>query len=62
MTRRRKRFKTACGIVCVLGFLLMLGTAGASDFNEISFCRALIQSVISLVMFAGGAFMGGFMQ
>lgn len=27
----RKRFRQACGIIAALGFLLVLGTAGASD-------------------------------
>ena len=27
----RKRFRQACGIIAALGFLLALGTAGASD-------------------------------
>ena len=31
----RKRFRQACGIIAALGFLLVLGTAGASDCDLI---------------------------
>lgn len=33
MSMAQKRFRQACGIVAALGFLLILGTAGASDYD-----------------------------
>ena len=54
--------KRILGTVCVLGLVLMLGTAGASDCDSITFGRIIIQSVIGLTMFAGAGYWGGFMQ
>ncbi len=58
----RKRFRKLCGGVCVAGFLLMLGTASASDCNTISLTRTLIQSCIGLALFAGGGTLGGIIE
>lgn len=33
MSMAQKRFRQACGVVAALGFLLILGTAGASDYD-----------------------------
>ena len=48
-------------IVCGLGFLFLLGTAGASDAGTITDSQLVIQLIIGLAMFAGGAFFGGMM-
>lgn len=58
----RKRIRQACGIVAVLGFLLTLGTAGASDQDLIPTCQILWQVCIGLVLFAGGLWLGGLMS
>ena len=55
----RKRFRQACGIIAALGFLLVLGTAGASDCNLIPMSQILRQGCIGLGMFAGGLWLGG---
>lgn len=58
----RKIFKTACGIVCALGFLVMLGAAGGSDTNTLSFGQVFRMSLLGLGMFAGGGYLGGIIQ
>lgn len=58
----RKRFRTICGVVCFLGVVLMLSTAGESDHGSITVGRTIIQLIVGLAMFAGGGFLGGFMQ
>ena len=57
----RKIYKTICGIVCFSGFMLLLGTAGASDLNQIGFPQIIWQSALGLAMFAGGGYLGGYM-
>lgn len=44
----RKRFRQACGIIAALGFLLVLGTAGASDCDLIPMSQILRQGCIGL--------------
>lgn len=58
----RKIKKRAAQVVCVLGFVLLLCTAGASDLDLISFSDIVIRAVSSLVMFGGGAYYGGLIQ
>lgn len=57
----RKIFRIVCGIVSFLGFMLVLGTAGSSDLGLIDFPQIIWQSCIGLAMFAGGAYLGGYM-
>lgn len=54
----RKRFRQACGIIAALGFLLVLGTAGASDCDLIPMSQILRQGCIGLGMLAGRAMAG----
>ena len=53
----RKRFRQACGIIAALGFLLVLGTAGASDCDLIP-----MSQILGLGMFAGGLWLGGYLS
>lgn len=57
-----KRFQHICGIVAVLGFLFLLGTAGASDCGDIPISQILAQSAIGLVVFGGGLWLGGYLS
>lgn len=50
----RKRVKAACAAICACGLLLVLGTAGASDHDLISGCRALVQTIVGAAMFCVG--------
>lgn len=58
----RKRFRQACGIIAALGFLLVLGTAGASDCDLIPMSQILRQGCIGLGMFASGLWLGGYLS
>ena len=58
--RRARKIKRNIALtISVLGFLLMLGTAGASDLNEIPLKQIIIQISIGLLMWVGGAWKGG---
>ncbi len=58
----RKRFRKACGIVAALGFLLILGTAGASDQDLIPMSQIVWQGSAGLAMFGGGLWLGGYLS
>ena len=58
----RKRFRQACGIIAARGFLLGLGTAGASDCDLIPMIQILRQRFIGHGMFAGGRWLGGYLS
>ena len=45
--------------MAILGFLLMLGTAGASDLGAISLTRLVVQELIGLILFAVGLYRKG---
>ena len=57
--RKRRRARNIARTISVLGFLLMLGTAGASDLNTIPLKQIIIQISIGLLMWVGGAWKGG---
>lgn len=57
--KKRKIIKRICGVVAVSGFLLVLGTAGASDVGYISIGRIAAQTGAGMMMFVGGAYLGG---
>ena len=56
-SRRQKLFQ----VICALGFLVLYGTAGASDYGDIGFGQTVAQSVIGILMFALGGYFGGLM-
>ncbi len=63
MTKKTiQRIRRIFRVIFVLGALLVYGTAGASDAGDISFARTVIQSVIGMLMFTSGAWLGGMMQ
>lgn len=63
MTKKTiRRTRRIFRVIFVLGALLVYGTAGASDAGDISFARTVIQSVIGMLMFTSGAWLGGMMQ
>ena len=57
--RKRRRARNIARTISVLGFLLMLGTAGASDLDAIPLKQIIIQISIGLLMWVGGAWKGG---
>ena len=60
--RKRRRARNIARTISVLGFLLMLGTAGASDLNAIPLKQIIIQTSIGLLMWVGGAWKGGLLK
>ena len=60
--RKRRRARNIARAISVLGFLLMLGTAGASDLNAIPLKQIIIQISIGLLMWVGGAWKGGLLK
>lgn len=64
MTRKRalKVWRFICGLTALLGFMVMLGTAGSSDLDLIPFSQIVKQSLIGLGMVTGGLWLGGFME
>lgn len=57
--RARKIKRWIALVISFAGFMLMLGTAGASDLNAIPLSQIIIQSLIGLLMWVGGAWKGG---
>jgi hypothetical protein len=53
--KKTHRVLKAIGVVLmIVGFILMLGTAGASDLNSIPFTQIIVQATISLCVSALG--------
>ena len=46
--------KKVCGIILAFGFILLLGTAGASDIDNIGQTQLYIQAGTSVVLMAAG--------
>lgn len=54
--------KNVCGVLCFLSFMFLIGSVGAVEHNNITLGQGLLQSVISLTVFAAAAYTGGFMK
>lgn len=50
-----KLLRNICTTIAVLGFIIALGTAGASDTNTIGINQIYTQLVIALIMLVSGA-------
>lgn len=50
----RKTVLVLSGLSIVVGFILLIGTAGSLDLNSISFKTGLIQSLVSLGLISLG--------
>ena len=59
---RKSKFQTACGIVAGAGFFIMLGAAGGSDTGTLSLSEAFWLSLLGLGLFAGGCYLGGYIE
>ena len=51
-----------CGVICFLGFMVMLGAASSSDLNLIGVPAIIKQCAIGMAMFVGGGYLGGFIE
>ena len=55
LLKMRDRYAGVVGAILTLsGVLLILGTAGSSDVEAISFSQLLVQSCIGLALLGGG--------
>ncbi|MBQ6127073.1 hypothetical protein IJI69_00280 [Candidatus Saccharibacteria bacterium] len=50
-----KSFEIACGIIVAIGFFLAIGAVGGCEHGTLSEGKAIMYSVIGLVMAAAGA-------
>lgn len=50
--------KALTNIIATVGFLLFIGSVGAGEAGTIGFVQALIQMLIGVIMFIGGAGVG----
>ena len=57
-----KTKRKICAIVAIIGFLLMYGTAGASDLDAISFSQVIWQMIIGMALCFGGLYKGGYLR
>lgn len=60
--RTIRRIRHLFQAICILGFVMMLGTAGASDAEQIGLMQSIVQGGAGLMMFVGGAWLGGLMS
>lgn len=54
----KKAIEIISGVVMTVGFTVIAGTAGASDLNTISLGTAILNSMIGLIIIAGGFMLG----
>jgi hypothetical protein len=59
MSRKHKAFRVASGVIAVVGFVFLLGTAGASDLGNIADSRTAAQALIGVVLFVAGTAASG---
>ncbi len=60
--KRQKIFKNICSFISFLGFMFLIGTVGGMEHDTITLGQGILQSIIGLVVFAGAAYIGGFMK
>jgi len=54
-----RRVQRVFRVIALLGFLLIIGTAGASDCGQIDIPQIALQSGIGLLMMVCGCWLGG---
>ena len=55
---KKKVFKFLCATLVIVGFLIILGTAGTSDCKEIGFMETVAQATIGLIFVVTGIVIG----
>lgn len=50
--------KTLANVLAIVGFFMFIGTAGAGETGEIGLNQFFIQTIISMIMFIGGVWLG----
>lgn len=61
MKKIKINYKTICGVVSFIGFFYMLGAVGGMEIETMTIKQGMLHSIIGIALFAGGAYMGGFM-
>jgi|JMBW01.1.fsa_nt_gb hypothetical protein len=59
---KRKRYETLCGIISFIGFIYAIGSVGGMELETLTTEQGMLQSIIGLAVFAGAAYIGGFMD
>jgi len=59
---KRKRYETLCGVTSFIGFMFAVGSIGGMELETITLKQGTLQSLIGLAVFAGAAYIGGFMD
>lgn len=59
---RNKKFKTACGVVSLAGFIILLGAAGGSDTETLTLGQSFQMAVAGLALLAIGGYLGGYIE
>lgn len=59
---RKRKFRTACGIVACAGLFLMLGAAGGSDTGTLDLPEIFWMTLLGLGLFTGGCYWGGYIE
>lgn len=59
---RKKKFRTICVTAAWAGLFLMLGAAGGSDTGTLDFPEILWMTLLGLGLFAGGCYLGGYIE
>lgn len=59
---RKRKFRTICGIAACAGFFIMLGAAGGSDTGTLTLGQSFWMAAAGLALFAGGCYLGGYIE
>lgn len=61
-SKKRKVFETICGFISMLGLMYMFGVAGGAEKGTMDQDLAILHATIGLIVFAGMAWIGGFIN
>lgn len=59
---RKRIFKNACGLACIMGLLLMFGSVGSMELDKLPLSQGILQSITGLAVTAGAGYLGGFLE
>jgi hypothetical protein len=62
MTLTIKRIRGALSVISFCGFMLAIGSAGAVDCDTIPLWQGAAQAALGLAMFAGSAYVRGYVR
>lgn len=59
---KKIKYEKIFGAVSFLGFFYMLGAVGGMEVETMTLNQGMFHSIIGIALFAGGAYMGGYME